>query len=202
MSSALDNFPFSWITNIRDDRENKIMESKKIIFLDVDGVLNNEETAYKTGNVIDENMVDILKHIVDETGAEIILSSSWRRGYCFFLADGLQSKDPDIKKLYDALEKVGLSISGITPLSNESGPSARPLEIREWLNRFHNIFSYVILDDDTFWSWGFLQRNVVTTKTIRHDERSRRKYVTGLTMEHAEKAIAVLNDEGAMKYIG
>lgn len=204
MSSVFDNFPFSWVTKERRDKEienNEEMTQRKIIFLDIDGVLNNEETAFETGIKIDEQKVRILKHIVEETGAELILSSSWKRGYCFFLSDGLKSKDPAFRLLYDSLAKVDLKISGVTPISNESGPSARPLEIREWLNRFYRVFSYVILDDDIFWDWGFLQRNVVTTTTYCPENKSSHQYVTGLTMEHAEKAIAILNEVGAMKRI-
>ena len=204
MSSVFDNFPFSWVTKEKRDDEIEDVEEmsqRKIIFLDIDGVLNNEETAFETGIKIDEQKVGILKHIVEETGAEIILSSSWKRGYCRFIKDGLQAKDPAFKLLYDSLEKVGLKISGVTPISSESGPCARPLEIREWLYRFYRIFSYVILDDDIFWDWGFLQRNVVTTTTFYPENGSSHQYVTGLTMEHAERAIAILNEEGAMKRI-
>ena len=204
MGSVFDNFPFSWVTEELRDKDIEKMEEmrqRKIIFLDIDGVLNNEETAYKTGIKIEERKVAILKHIVEETGAEIILSSSWKRGYCFFIMDGMQSKDPAFKLLHDSLEKVGLKISGVTPISGESGPCARPLEIREWLYRFYRIFSYVILDDDIFWDWGFLQRNVVTTTTFCPENSLAHQYVTGLTMEHAERAIAILNEEGAMRRI-
>ena len=137
--------------------------------------------------------------IVDETGADIILSSSWKRGYHRFVEDGFQTKDQNIKLLHDMLAAEGLKISGITPISHESGSVARPLEIREWLARFYTVFSYVILDDDTFWEWGFLQRNVVTTITDRPRDGFDHWYVTGMTMEHAWKAIQILNDTGAVK---
>lgn len=49
---------------------------EKVIFLDIDGVLNDEE--HTSESYLDSMMVGRLKRIIDETGAEIILSSSWR----------------------------------------------------------------------------------------------------------------------------
>lgn len=46
----------------------------KIIFLDIDGVLNYENSKSK----VEEEKVKLLKEIVDKTGAEIVLSSDWR----------------------------------------------------------------------------------------------------------------------------
>ena len=51
----------------------------KVIFLDIDGVLNNQTLLYHYGlDYIDGDMVELLKHVVSATGAEIVLSSSWR----------------------------------------------------------------------------------------------------------------------------
>lgn len=66
----------------------------KIIFLDIDGVLNTIETfinrkkEYKETGIlnveIDEFRVQYLKQIIKETDAKIVLSSSWRH---FFTKD-------------------------------------------------------------------------------------------------------------------
>ena len=60
----------------------------KVIFLDIDGVLNTSKTFIdiyneyqKTGHKrleIDLFRLEFLKSIVDSTGAVIVLSSSWR----------------------------------------------------------------------------------------------------------------------------
>ena len=61
----------------------------KIIFLDIDGVLNTERQhdrcveaglAYvdNFGYAFDPVSVANLKRIVDETGADIVISSSWK----------------------------------------------------------------------------------------------------------------------------
>lgn len=51
----------------------------KLIFLDIDGVLNNCETAARapSGNTgIEDKLVQRLAHIVGETDAKIILNSN------------------------------------------------------------------------------------------------------------------------------
>lgn len=56
---------------------------RKIIFLDIDGVLNSadhlDHTKHCNGySDISPKKVKLLKKIVDRTGAEIVLSSTWR----------------------------------------------------------------------------------------------------------------------------
>lgn len=48
----------------------------KVIFLDIDGVLNDEGINRSNGVIIDPKMMKCLRHIVEETDAKIILSSS------------------------------------------------------------------------------------------------------------------------------
>lgn len=70
----------------RDGKVNKekvdpnYVEGPKVIFLDVDGVLNCRSTKDKCGGYIgiDDKKVSLLKEIVDATGAIIILVSSWK----------------------------------------------------------------------------------------------------------------------------
>ena len=53
----------------------------KIIFLDIDGVLNCEHSKSRCQNWIgiDNKRVKLLRKIVDEIGAKIVLISSWKR---------------------------------------------------------------------------------------------------------------------------
>jgi hypothetical protein len=58
------------------------MNHSKIIFLDFDGVLNNPgcyEIASGSHTPPDQSCVDALNRIISETGASIVVSSSWRR---------------------------------------------------------------------------------------------------------------------------
>ena len=58
----------------------------KVIFLDIDGVLNSAKYFDRIKNLeiteieeqIDIKKVELLKKAVDETGAKVALSSSWR----------------------------------------------------------------------------------------------------------------------------
>ena len=58
----------------------------KVIFLDIDGLLNSDEYFDKIKKMqiqgieseIDVNKVKLLKKAVDETGAKVVLTSSWR----------------------------------------------------------------------------------------------------------------------------
>lgn len=193
---------FSWHIGYMKRDEDPVLPFYKVIFLDIDGVLNDEGDEYKKGVKIDQNMVKRLGRIVEATDADVVLSSSWKRAYKRFVDNGFTSKknDESLKLLYESLKAVGITIRGVTPLSMESGARARPFEIREWLMKCHSIFSYVILEDDTFWSWGFLQRNVVSTVRIDPTRDEYHQIVKGLTDEHVEKAIAILNERSALPY--
>ena len=111
----------------------------KILFLDIDGVLNSEK-YYQKGKTnlsyplcdIDPEAVKLVNKIVEKTGCKIVLSSSWR-------INGLEECN-------NIFEKVGLpKIYDITPIHLVRG--CRGEEIQEWLDT-HKIESYVIVDDD------------------------------------------------------
>ena len=74
---------------------------KKVIFLDVDGVLNSSRTLHEDISSEDDLILN-LKELVDKTGAKIILSSSWRLS------------TEAVAALMDKLDKFGLVISGMT----------------------------------------------------------------------------------------
>lgn len=102
----------------------------KVIFLDIDGVLNDFTMGVYGDDTPTDSHLRQLKYIVDETGAEIILSSTWR----------LFSRSRKIveKRLAD----YGMKLSGFTQELR-----SRPEEIQDWLKR-HDVESYVILDDE------------------------------------------------------
>lgn len=124
------------------------MSKIKIIFLDVDGVLNsqimyeNREDIISGKGKISKKCLDILNHIIEKTNAKIVLSSTWR-------------SDEDIKEYFYSIGLKG-EIIGKTPHMNFKG-AVRGIEILEWLkdNReiikcnYHEFNSYVILDDDS-----------------------------------------------------
>jgi len=104
----------------------------KVIFLDIDGVLNNFSLIQANGfDYIDQGMVSTLGLIVAETGAEIVLSSTWRI-------------NPRDKALVEAaLERQGMSVMDSTP---DLG-GWRAAEISKWLEGAPQVESFAILDD-------------------------------------------------------
>ena len=113
----------------------------RIIFLDVDGVLNNGSWAmemydkgirvYRDG-ILYEPAIKRLKRLVDTTGAMIVVSSSWRQ---IPTAYG---------QLRDWLFKYGMTIWDKTPYVG----GCRGDDITAWFDRNPGKWSYVILDDE------------------------------------------------------
>lgn len=153
----------------------------KVIFLDIDGVLNHQK-HYEWLLTTDEptplqrtypytefnpKSCQLLNEIIKETGAEIVVSSSWR-------LDGEN-------RLNILFKHFGLpKIYGITPVFNNR---VRGDEIKQWLSEHPNVDKYVILDDDT----DMLPEQIsffVKTNPCG----------SGLNEECKEKAIEILNN--------
>ena len=124
-----------------------------IIFLDIDGVLNcqvfYEMEALRTGNAIRRGGHDMCKEriswlndLCNETGAKVVISSSWRIGR-------------SVEELREIFESFGSTFSII----DKTGSSAnRGTEIYQWLDKntmtlfgVHNYdyYNYAIIDDDS-----------------------------------------------------
>ena len=130
-----------------------IIEMRKIIFLDIDGMLNTKHwdknaVIDKYGYAYDPAAISNLKMILDETGAEIVISSSWK---CMGLAK-LQEMWSDRKlpgKVVDVTpNSVGDEFLLHANLDNMDLLAIRGQEIKEWL-MLHgkDVSNYVILDD-------------------------------------------------------
>lgn len=133
----------------------------KIIFLDIDGVLNSAEYRNRMGRkyyseIIDRNKMPLLKEIVEETGAKIVLSTSWRK----FWNEGESQQDAVGQYINTVFQEFGLSVHSKTLVRENAG---RDTEIREWLEGKRYIDGYVILDDQAFnWSATSLSHFVRT----------------------------------------
>ena len=118
----------------------------KVIFLDVDGVLNNFTLISRHGfDYIDEGCVSLLAQVVRATGSEIVLSSSWRL------------KESDLSLVKASLKRNGLELTDCTPWLNGQ---ARANEIQKWINDHPEVSKFAILDDDEdagFGMDGFFQ---------------------------------------------
>ena len=162
------------------------------IFLDVDGVLKEED--YKAE--FKDECFERLRQIVDATGAEIILDSSWRIHYWEFVENNYQTTDQQILDLYNYFEKYGLKIAGRTDYTIRSGPDSRPSEIRRWLAEQPDVENFCIIDDDDFYRWKWLSQFLVITRTKEYEEWHGERYEEWKrTLSDADvlKAIEILN---------
>jgi hypothetical protein len=147
----------------------------KVIFLDVDGVLNHRG-SFAPGmpggsKRIAPECVAQLNHIVAITGASIVVSSTWRM-------------DPDYIEVLRAAGVRG-RILGKTPngIHDIKGGllvgTCRGDEIQEWITA-NEPDAFVILDDDS--DMAHLLPHLVHTS-----------FDAGLTKEHADEAIERLS---------
>ncbi len=154
----------------------------KIVFLDIDGVLNSRSydrvRNYNVESNIDESRLPLLKEIIDASGAQIVLSSTWREYW---------DKDPvlcgdDGVYINQTFAKYGLKIYDKTPYMGICAD--RKDEIKSWLDaNGKDVESFVIIDDYRY-GWAELSDNFV--KTNPH-------FGLGLEEEHVKKAIEILN---------
>ncbi len=162
---------------------------KKVIFLDIDGVLNDDgENRDKKGVMIDDYFVRNLSTIIEKTGAEVILSSSWRYGFISYAHHNFDGSDKSMEALLECLDRYHIKIAGSTPLYF-NGPDGRPFEVRAWLCQRPDIEKFVILDDETFWKWNWLELHVVCTSCMKTGRG------TGLDRECVHNAILILGGE-------
>lgn len=165
----------------------------KIIFLDVDGVLNSDKTKERiNGWVFVENYkIAIIRRIMNRTGARIVLDSTWRQGFY-----GVTQKKPgDLSdwgiEEYEAL-KQRCSEYGVWFFDHTEWPETgdRGAEIQRWIQKYTKrgrdpIESFVIIDDVDICISEKFPDNFVQTSG---------KY--GITDEDAERAIKILGERG------
>jgi hypothetical protein len=163
----------------------------KVIFLDIDGVLNTEvfaraffgvlkrmnksrteakaiakaELRDEYGITFDPMATDMLEWIVQATDAKIVISSTWRKS-------GLNT----MQTMWEMRDLPG-EVIDITPRLN----TPRGEEIAEWL-RENQVDSYVILDDGSDMLPEQAQYFVKTNPAY------------GITYQDALSAVAILNN--------
>lgn len=163
----------------------------KIIFLDIDGVVNSakyfdselfkQQSSGRSDSQIllvdhylhlDPDAIKLINDLVDKSGATVVLSSMWRFKY-------------NIEEMTDMLQKRGATfiIKNKTPNIRRrmSEVVHRGDEVKAFLSSLEKQpSSFVILDDVD--NMGNLKNNLVLTK-----------YETGVTLEDIELALTILN---------
>ena len=147
----------------------------KVIFLDIDGVLNFCGSA-----TFDSGCISELKHIIAETGAKLVLSSSWKEA----ISQPENSSEMERRTLRLLLDDPELPFIGITP---DIAPDDRGKEVQAWLDAAPEMVeSFVILDDIDYEFPEKFPNNFV--KTAGFTGR-------GLTSVHASRAIQILTQD-------
>jgi hypothetical protein len=115
----------------------------KVVFLDIDGVLNSQRSCIAFGgfphevvgyhrDMFDEVALRLIRGIVKQAGASVVLSSSWRITHTAHeVANGLELPIMD------------------STLTLWAPGQVRGHEIAEWLERHPEVESYAIVDDDS-----------------------------------------------------
>jgi hypothetical protein len=155
------------------------MDKIKVIFLDIDGVLR---PATQSG--FNKRCVGYINQMVAETGAKVVLSSTWR-----YYMDEVEKQFPEngIKfEIFDVTSTFSISKYD----DNQSWipdymEVPRGIEIQGWLKEFNSmdqyVESYVILDDGS---------DILLTQLPHYIQVDQ---VKGLTKQNLKDSIRVLN---------
>lgn len=144
----------------------------KVIFLDIDGVLINEvcflnrDSTKKEPQKPDPNCVAALNEIVKSSGANIVVSSSWRL-------------NRTLEQLRTVLRGWGVDaeIIGKTPYI---AFGTRGQEISEWLKIHSEVEKFIIIDDDD-------EMGVLSNKLLLTD------FISGLHTGQIKKALKLFD---------
>ena len=169
-------------------------EKIKVLFLDVDGVLNSNNNLF-FDRVIEDDKLQILKSIVEQTNAKLVLSSNWR------------CDARSLSRLWTALENAGLTLYSMTPFGvkiddmqktpwkdvqrydefifEDEINNDRGAEIAWWIwCRREKIDKFAIVDDEDVDIRKYFPNNIVKTG-----------FSTGLTLKDAAKIVKMLEDQ-------
>jgi hypothetical protein len=107
------------------------MKAKKVIFLDIDGVLNCRQTPNprRLPYVVDPQLLGRFKRLVERSGADLVLSSTWRY---------------DPAGLFSA-KHWGVPFVDVTP---DMPKRPRRDEILAWLKTHLDVERFIVIDDE------------------------------------------------------
>lgn len=154
----------------------------KLIFLDIDGVFNywRCESRAPSGCLgIDEEKVKLLRQIIDQTGAIVVLTSTWKIDW--YRTECIEDLPKNGQYLVNQLSKYKIPIYDKTKGTNWAKRGQGILDFIEELN--YSVEQFVIIDDESFdfLELGLEHRFVKTS------------FEDGLLPEHVDKAVNILN---------
>ena len=162
----------------------------KVLFLDIDGVLN----CMYPSPIRDDDWIDLdewrygfnpdlvarLRFIISNTNCKIVVSSSWRHhtNYAPYQSDR-NWRDVLADMLRKPREEV---FAGEIP-TDQSGQ--RGIEINQWLSQHDDVESWCVVDDEVVDILPYVDSKNVVKTDMRY----------GLTIENVRGIIDVLNKE-------
>jgi len=154
----------------------------KIIFLDIDGVLNSEEDlTNNVGLLWDVNDLNIkyiilLNEIIKATNAKVVISSTWRIIHPFDKIEKMMLKKGFVGEVISQTVLLSRTPDGVI--------QDRGDEINLWL-KDNDIESFLILDDTPY--EGIIKHFSNQFLYIKDS--------VGLHTEHVNEAISILNED-------
>lgn len=165
----------------------------KVIFLDIDGVMNNQldwmskvdskTEQFKFHRMFCDKAWQLLSDVCQKTDAKVVLSSSWRIG--FTNNNGvIQVKNKDCElsnKLLEYFNNYNIKLAGLT----KDHYTLRGLEITEYIGKHLKYGDkWVVIDDEASDIEGIIPSWGLFIKT---------EFKTGLLQEHCEQIIKYFN---------
>ena len=140
----------------------------KVLFLDIDGVLNSTRLMLNLKDAgidfrhyihMDPLSMSVLNRILKESGAKVVISSSWRIAYPLSFIRSVMEQNGFVGEVIDC-----------TPKGHNFG-RVRGDEIAHWLKQHPEVTHFAIVDDDS--DMSHLMHKLVQTR-----------HATGLLEEH------------------
>lgn len=148
----------------------------KVIFLDFDGVI----TCNLSNWALMPKKMDLIAHICKETGAKIVISSSWRMNTLESTLSYITN--PETPYVDGNPYSLSEYTVGVTPNLIDHDKYGRGDEIQMWLNGHPEVTNYVIIDDDTFDMLPSQEGHIIESS-----------WESGIDWEMAVDAINILN---------
>ena len=168
------------------------------IFLDIDGVMNNQEDwLWKVKNDMEQfqdhcmfcdEAWGMLANVCQLTGAKVVLSSSWRSGIVECQEEGCVPQfkpracnDYHSMKLLEYFDYYGIELVGLTTRHYDW----RGKQITEYVSKnFTSEDKWVVLDDEACDMYGVPKAQMIKTE-----------WLTGLLPEHCERIVNYFKGE-------
>lgn len=163
-----------------------------VIFLDIDGVMNNQEDwlakvdseteEFRGHRMFCDGAWQMLSQVCRETGAKVVLSSSWRMGLDIAPDGTLVSRGgPMSDKLLEYFSKYEIELIGKTTNYYDH----RGRQIKEYVkNELKTDDNWIVLDDEDVDIRGYVDKSLIFKTTFEK----------GLTDKHCKKIISYFKE--------